>query len=347
LIVRASLWVLAAAAVGVLASAPVRASDASVAASPPAGAPRPAPDAPTVNARVDKNEARVGDVISLTVTAVSPRTIPVNLPAKPDLSPFEILDPDKLEEERDLGDGRVSRSFGLKVAAYEPGELTIPPVELTYIGKDGHVLTTRTAPVPVKIVSLLANEPEPQLKEAAAPVPVLEQDLTFAYIGGGLLAAGLGALLALYLRRKIRAHAALRPPPPPRPVHEIALEKLDRLGTVGFLENADFRPFYFQLSEVVREYLGARFGFEALEMTTEELVEELQRRGPRALVLGELEGWLSGCDLVKFAKVSPSATEARGALETAIRIVESTRPRPEPQVGQGRSVPAPSEETRV
>jgi hypothetical protein len=39
---------------------------------------------------------------------------------------------------------------------------------------------------------------------------------------------------------------------------------------------------YFQLSEVLREYLGARFAFPALEMTTEELVDRLQNRAPRA-----------------------------------------------------------------
>ena len=45
-------------------------------------------------------------------------------------------------------------------------------------------------------------------------------------------------------------------------------------------------------------------------------------------MLGEVEGWLAACDLVKFAKVSPSAAEARGALESAIRIVTTTRPAP-------------------
>jgi hypothetical protein len=31
---------------------------------------------------------------------------------------------------------------------------------------------------------------------------------------------------------------------------------------------------------------------------------------------------------VKFAKISPTAAEARGALESAIRIVTTTRPAP-------------------
>ena len=113
----------------------------------------------------------------------------------------------------------------------------------------------------------------------------------------------------------------------------MALERLDRLGA-SLASSDDLRPFIFQLSEIIREYLGARFAFDSLELTTEELVLRLRRQVPiqemRGFVLGEMEGWLAGCDLVKFAKVSPSMAEARGALETGIRMVESTRPRPEP-----------------
>src|SRR6185295_5227365 len=121
--------------------------------------------------------------------------------------------------------------------------------------------------------------------------------------------------------RRLRGRVIYRPGPPPRPAHEVAMEKLDRLGAYGFLEDADNRPFYFSVSEVIREYLGARYGFDSLELTTDELVAQLKRAAKNELGLteGEITGWLSACDLVKFAKISPTVAEARGALETAIR----------------------------
>jgi BatD DUF11 like domain len=299
-----------------------------------------AEDAPTVSARVDRSEVHVGDVIQLSITSVGPRETPVNLPRSLELGPFAELDEQNRKiDEKDLGDGKMRREFTLQVAGYEPGEMVLPAVEVTYLGKRGDVLTTRTEAIPIKIGSLIANEPEPALKENAPPVRVLERDLLLVYLAGALTAAAAGAVLATVVRRRLRARASQRPAPPPRPAHELALERLDRLGAGGFADGGDHRPFYFQLSEVIREYLGARFGFDSLELTTSELLDELRSRAGRELVMGEIEGWLASCDLVKFAKVSPSAPEARGALEMAIRIVESTRPRPEPQVGPGTALP--------
>jgi hypothetical protein len=286
-------------------------------------------DVPTVAAHLDRTEGRVGDLFVLTVTAVGLRVIPANLPTKLELAPFEVLGEDPaLVEEKDLGNGRVSRKFQVRVSVYETGELTLPAIDVTWIGKDGRVARARTKPVPVKIVSLLANEPNPGLKEPTAPVTVYRPDYTLAYLGGGVIAAGLGAALAMIIHRRIKARAAIRPAPPPRPPHQIALDKLDHLARTGFGPDADMQVLYFQLSEVIREYLGARFKFPALEMTTEELMDHLPRRVPRGVVVGEIAGWLATCDLVKFAKLQPPPGDARGALETAIRIVESTRPRP-------------------
>ena len=287
-------------------------------------------DAPTVAARVQAGETvRVGDAVTLVVTAISRRNVPVNLPGTLDLGTFSVLD--RKEGEQDLGDGRVRHEFSLTLAAYEPGEKEIPAIEVTYLGKAGDVRTARTAALPLKITSLIANEPEPALKDPAAPVTVLEENKALVYGALGLAAAALGALVTWLVVRRLRARVVVRPGPPPRPAHEIALEKLDRLGQYGFLEDADNRPFYFAVSEVIREYLGARFGFDSLELTTDELVDELRKSAGRELILGEIQGWLAACDLVKFAKISPSATEARGTLETALRIVTSTRPRPEPE----------------
>lgn len=293
------------------------------------------PHAPTVSATLDRAQGHVGDVFHLTVTAIGARDRPVNLPSVLNLAPFEVLD--RREEDKDLGDGRVRRTFFISIAAYDTGELQVPAVEVTYLEPGGRVATVRTSPLAVTIKSLLANEPEPQLKADTPPRPVMEKNPLPLYVAAGLGAAALGALVALLVRRRLRARTIFRPAPPPRPPHEIAMEKLDRLGA-SIADGVELRPLVFTLSEIVREYLGGRYHFDSLELTTDELVEELRRRAGRGLVLGEVAGYLAALDLVKFAKLSPSVTEARGHLEAAIRLVETTRARPEPPA----AIPVPA-----
>lgn len=284
-------------------------------------------DVPTVSARADREEVRVGDPVTVVVTAVAKKGVAVNLPAQIELDKFTLLDKEE-GAARDLGDGHLRREFSLRAAAYEPGDFQIPAIEVTYLAPGGELKTVKTSPIDVKVTALLANVDNPELKDIAQPVRVFEE-ITWPYwVAGGAAAMLLVIVLSVWLSRKLaQRRVAQAPPPPPRPAHEVALAKLDALRAEGLLERGEWKPFYFTLSEIIREYLGARFGFDSLEMTTTELLEAVRERN-----IATLEGWCASCDLVKFAKYVPTLTEAQDALEGAYRIVDATRPHVEPAV---------------
>jgi hypothetical protein len=307
-----------------------------------------------VSARLDRTEGRVGDAFLLTVTAVHLRTVAVNLPASLVLGPFQVLE--KLpERDADLGNGKLRRDFQLKVAAFEPGDLVLPGVEVTYLNARGEARTTTTGPIDVRILSVLANENDPQLKPNAGPVPVTQRDLTLVWVLLAVLLVVVGVVLGLVLKAYLRRRALRAvPPPPPRPAHEIALEKLDRLRAEDRIARGELKEFYLVLSEILREYLGRRYGFEALDMTTSEILALLGRLEGGPLTAGsepDLGAWLMGCDLVKFAKYVPDPAEAAAALEEGYRVVEATRLRLEPAIqmppgapggGPGAAPPPPA-----
>ena len=300
-------------------------------------APAVDPDTPTVAARVLEKEVYVGDPVTLILTAVAPERVPVNLPANVDLSPFELVD--RSLREKPLGDGKRQREFVFRIAAFEPGEHTVPAVTLTYLAKQGAVRSVSTEPVPVTIKSLLSNEPNALAKPDAAPVSVTVQMRWPLYVAGGVLAAILGALVGSWLLSRWRKRTKVVYVPPPRAAHEVALEKLEKLSA-SFSPAEDMRPFYFQLSEILREYFGGRYGFDGLELTSDELIHELRRHGRKPLVVSDVEGWLAACDLVKFARLSPTQEQARTALETGIKFVVTTRPLPEPTLPQANEANA-------
>jgi len=306
-----------------LAQTPAAAPAVPVVAPIAADPPKADPDEPTVTGRLLQSEARVGDTLSLVITAVAPDRVPVNLPANLDLAPFELVD--RSETEKPLGDGKRQRQFTFRIAAFETGLLSVPAVTLTYLAKQGAVRSVSTEPLSITIKSLLANEPDPAVKPDAAPVSVMEDVRWPLYVAGGVLAALLGALIGSMMLSRWRRRAKIIYVPPPRPAHEVALEKLERLSA-GLTQSDDMRPFYFELSETLREYFGGRYGFDSLELTTDELLFELRRFGRKPLVISEVEGWLSSCDLVKFARVSPTVEDSRAALETGIKFVVTTVP---------------------
>ncbi len=85
--------------------------------------------------------------------------------------------------------------------------------------------------------------------------------------------------------------------------------------------------YFDRVNDTVRSYLGARFGFDGLESTTDEIVARLGSQHLPGLVVPEVVAYLRDCDLVKFANVTPSKEDCLRALATSESIVRSTMPR--------------------
>ena len=89
---------------------------------------------------------------------------------------------------------------------------------------------------------------------------------------------------------------------------------------------AEIAAFYVGVSQVLRVYLEDRFGLHAPERTTEEFLRDLD--GSEQLIREhrtELKGFLTQCDMVKFAKLLPSEAEHDKTYQLAESLIESTR----------------------
>jgi hypothetical protein len=127
------------------------------------------------------------------------------------------------------------------------------------------------------------------------------------------------------------------PPPPPRPPWEVALEELFDVRHAGLVAEGRLAEHFDRVSDTVRKYLGARYGFDGLESTTREALQVLRKITP-AVPLEAIEGFLRQADLVKFAKTTPSAEDGELALVRAEHIVRDTLPKNLP--GELPAVPA-------
>lgn len=110
---------------------------------------------------------------------------------------------------------------------------------------------------------------------------------------------------------------------PKLPAHTRALEGIERLRSEGRAHDDDPKEYYTQLTDIVRQYINERFGFNATEMTSDEILEHLNESRDKES-LKELSELLTTADMVKFAKMRPMLGENDRNLLSAVEFVKDT-----------------------
>lgn len=108
--------------------------------------------------------------------------------------------------------------------------------------------------------------------------------------------------------------------------HEVALSMLEKLKEKKLWEQGLEREYFTELTEILRVYLQTRFGINAMEMTSRQIVETLSRNDEISDKRTYVERILDVADFVKFAKMRPLPNENTEAFDNAIRFVQETKP---------------------
>ena len=108
--------------------------------------------------------------------------------------------------------------------------------------------------------------------------------------------------------------------------HEIAYANLDLIENSNWIDAAQFKTYYTQLSRVVRRYLEARYELPFMELPTPSLVVSLKGIGVKKPIWAQIENFLQRADLVKFSELKPNKVEARQLLADGRKIIGLTRP---------------------
>lgn len=212
----------------------------------------------------------------------------------------------------------------------KPGRntLVLPPLPVAVARASGEIMTLCTSAHTLTVEDPIANEPNPKPKPNPPPRRQLEE-WTFAKHATIVAAIALlvGALAAWLILRWLKRPRPQPPPPPPRPPWEVALEGLFDLRHAGLLENQRHAEFYDRVSDVIRRYLGDRYGYDGLESTTREALTALRRVSIPLDVFVQIQQFMQDADLVKFARRAPTEAECTAVLTAAEAIVEATRPK--------------------
>lgn len=278
----------------------------------------------TVGATLDTTTITVGGRVQLTVTVEHDAGTVVTWPDSLDLAPFEVLDATVLEPER--LNGRVRSIARLTLTAFELGDLQIPSFDVRVAGSDSAATTTvSTRPIPVTVASVGGDETG-EIRGIKGPLSIPRNWLLLWPWALGLLLVAAAFWLFRQYRVRRRPEPAQAPKTPPRPPHELAHEALDRLERAGLLDRGEIKVHYIEVSDIIRTYIEGRYGIEAMELASHEVMAGLQSVDFVPEMRQEFEWFFDECDLVKFAKLIPDPIACRAIIPAARRLVDGTRP---------------------
>nr|WP_246357815.1 hypothetical protein [Pyxidicoccus fallax] len=297
-------------------------------AQPPAPPAREVVQPQNFSVRVDPPQVRIGDPFTYEVVITHPKDHRYELTLPTEGGDFELLD--QTRQRQDGTDAAIT-TFRVRMSAFALGKLQTPELDFDVATPDGprsFSLQGRE----LEVTSTLPPDADGQgadLFDYQPPqeVPIRSWRLVLMVLGA-LAAVALAWALWRWWKKRTKHVVA----PPPLPLDVRTRKALDALKAEDLPAHGHVKDFYFRLSEIIRGYLGERYGFEALECTSSELMASLRRLSPPGLPEDALMRFVSESDMVKYARADASPENCRDALAFGYALIDKTYvPPPPPQ----------------
>ena len=296
-----------------------------------------------VESRIDSISILIGEQTRLTIDVTAKKNAKIKFPSfkpsqyiTPGVEIVSVADGEPLSIEND----KVKVSKILTLTSFDEKLYAIPKMKVSV---DGKVYTTNTLALKVLTVdvdTLHADKFFPPKDVQTNPFSWEEWSTVFWLSVLMVILCCIAYYLFIRLKenKPIITHIRVVKRIPP---HQKALNGINRLKAEKMVTSADQKTYYTQLTDTLRMYIEERFGFNAMEMTTDQIIFTLRKYGDQKMI-DELKELFETADLVKFAKYSTLINENDMNLVNAMNFIDQTKIEGQPTVE--RIVPKLSEE---
>lgn len=239
----------------------------------------------------------------------------------------EVISRSEIKEQPIDNSSDILLTQHLTLASFDTGYVEIPSIGIKYYksAKDTNVYTSYTDYMyiyvePAAIDTTMAYRP--------IKMPI-KQNITFEetapFVGGGIILAGL-VLLIIYIIRRSRkkTNTEEEEVKPQIPAIITAREKMAQLKESNLWQSGKYKDYYTDLTGIAREYLEGQFNIDAIEMTSDEILDEVRKIQLDNIIFSKLQNTLITSDLVKFAKAIPSPAENENAFKDINSFIEES-----------------------
>ena len=229
----------------------------------------------------------------------------------------------------DLGNNRIQINRDLIIQSFDSGMWVIKPIPYVVNGDTAYCNQLSLKVMPVDVSQMKDIEDIKPVEEV--PFNLLDwlPDYWWAWLLGLLL---IGAAIWAYNKYHKKGVNPLRKPLKKRlPPYEEAMLNLQNLKAAQLWQQGKEKEYFTGLTDILRVYLDRRFGINAVEMTSSQIIDTLKKNEETKAVNEQMEMILEVADIVKFANARPLADDNEVAFQRAVNFVEATRPVPQPE----------------
>ena len=240
---------------------------------------------------------------------------------------LDIIKRSEVERTADA-DSNVIVKQQLTLMTFDTGQIQVPPVALTYAKSfdDPDRLKAYTDPINLYSTTMSVDTTmayKPIVEPIAAPVQMKE---VFPWILAVLLLALV--VFGIWYWRKHRktkvdadGNVVRGPVIPP---YDKAVGDLEQLRQQKLWQSGKVKEYFSSLTDIAREYIEGQFGVNAVEMTTDDILEEVKPLHFSQETYNKLKNTMEVADLVKFAKYSAANLESENAMNSMTEFVNES-----------------------
>ena len=279
-----------------------------------------------VEAKIDSTAILIGEQahisLSVTMNDGDAAQFPMFKPNEMLTPGVEVLDMTDCDTTK-LDNNKVKLSRQYTITSFDDTLYYLPPMRVNVGGKDYQSKNLALKVLTIEVDTLHPNQYFPPKSVQNNPFDWNEWKKPFWM---SLLFLALLALAGYLYKRlkenkpvisKIRIIRRLLP-------HQKAMKEIERIKAERIDVSEDQKEYYTRLTDALRTYLEERFGFNAMEMTSGEIVEQLKLVDDQSKI-DELRCLLETADLVKFAKYSTMLNEKDRDMASVVEFIQTTK----------------------
>ncbi len=250
------------------------------------------------------------------------------------LGDIDIVKRDKIHT-KTLDNNREEISQTVTLQPFEPGNYDLPPIK--YFVNGDTIMSNQEHLVVDSIKVDVKGEIKDYKPIVGVPFKLIDYipNIIANYWWAWLLGLALLAFLIFaYFKWYKKGINPFKPEKKRLPPYEEAILALNNLKSWQLWQNGQHKEYYSCLTDILRVYIERRFGINAVEMTSSEIMEQIKHNEEALQVKDQLSEVLEIADFVKFAKMQTLADDNEVAFQRTLNFVEQTKPAPVVEEGK-------------